>query len=895
MSNLDLSRQQIVQYAFTPQIWPRLKKLFGSGFINLPYFVAVVFYNLKIIPDGHPFLQSANQGGYSFLQVLAAAANNITFDKHNIDKISVFVVILSGIAMFFVQLLLLLLALIAMPAYAYSGPGVGPATASGFFSNPNNKDDIAFRLLDLIFGVPGIFDSSNAGTTPFHTGFHALLQFYSFGIMLVGVFVIVYLVTAVVFETAKTGVPFGRRFNHAWAPFRVILFFGLLLPTGSGLNLAQYTLLISAKLGSNVATNAWTLFDTTTTSAYLGTPSQLIASPITPDLDSLAAFMVLARTCSWAEGRMGLTIKPYFVYGPGSANATDISGAIPAFADMVKKAKGDSIIIRFGEQDDAKYGSELGGVFPYCGELSMTIVDQSQPGAAYMQETYIQMVGCLWDGPGLGGRHCYFGGFNDYGRAYTARYSRAPPHNPFPNMTPYEGDTQKTQVIVLMNQGLDEALVEAINRQTSGVSWANTPSLKLGWGGAGIWFNKIAEQNGAITAAAYAKPEPRRLPHVMEIIRKQKQINDAGVPLEEMYTPTLSSGRPIAFEAPYQRDVAVVLNQVYKYWGSASSNAFFSALPVTRNQEATGNAIIDSINLLMGTRGLFDMCKNTDVHPLAQLSSLGKGLVEHSIRAFGFAAGVGVTTGLLAILKKLELAQALSGATSFVITFASIGLVLGFVLFYVLPFMPFIYFFFAVMTWCKGIFEAMVGMPLWALAHLKIDGEGMPGHAAVSGYFYILEIFIRPICILLGFLGGIAVFTAMVKVLNNIFYLVLSNLTGHEDAGIGGLGCFNAPSLTATPGGPDEQDFKRGTIDEFFYTVIYAIIVYMIGIPCFKMVDLVPDNIMRWMGSGIKSFGANDGDPADQLLRNVTVGAGALGKQLQEGGGKAMKSFGFGS
>ena len=54
--------------------------------------------------------------------------------------------------------------------------------------------------------------------------------------------------------------------------------------------------------------------------------------------------------------------------------------------------------------------------------------------------------------------------------------------------------------------------------------------------------------------------------------------------------------------------------------------------------------------------------------------------------------------------------------------------------------MPFIYFFFALAGWIKSIFEAVVAMPLRALAHLRIDGEGLPGPGATNGYFLLLEI-----------------------------------------------------------------------------------------------------------------------------------------------------------
>jgi len=471
------------------------------------------------------------------------------------------------------------------------------------------------------------------------------------------------------------------------------------------------------------------------------------------------------------------------------------------------------------------------------------------------------------------------------------------PVNPYPDMTPHVGRVQ-TVILTAMNKQIADAMTEAIRRQTAQGSWANDPVLKLGWGGAGIWFNKIAEQNGAVTGAVMMTPTIMLMPYVMEFVKKTKQKEDSRVPYDDMFTPTLSNGKLITFETPGQLDIALVLNQVYKTWLFNDSTEASPASPEARNQALTGNIIIDFMNAFMGTRGLFDMCRNSDIHPLAQLSSMGSAMVNHSITSFGLALGFGIGGGLATLLKEHEFSQALASASSFLMTFGTIGLLLGFLLYYVLPFLPFIYFFFAVMTWVKGIFEAMVGMPLWALAHLHIDGEGMPGEAGANGYFYILEIFLRPICIILGFIGSIIIFSAMVKVLNGIFYLVIANLTGHDmpPGASATLGCFNPPGTGsgASGGGdngPSQEVFKRGTIDQFFYTVVYAIVVYMIALPCFKLVDLIPDNIMRWMGSGITTFGAEDGDPAQGVMTYVAGGAALAGGGFQQGLGGTLRAF----
>ncbi|HPD82575.1 MAG TPA: DotA/TraY family protein, partial [Alphaproteobacteria bacterium] len=349
---------------------------------------------------------------------------------------------------------------------------------------------------------------------------------------------------------------------------------------------------------------------------------------------------------------------------------------------------------------------------------------------------------------------------------------------------------------------------------------------------------------------------------VMEHTCKENQAQNANTPPKDCYNPILSKGKPVKFEPELEGVRAEVLNAVFSYWHSDPKGV-------------TGNAFIDTINAIFGTQGLFDMCNNANVHPLAQLSTLGKGLVEAAIRNLGFALGTGVAGILVPYI-----GPALGAASSFFVTVASIGILIGFMLYYIVPFMPFLYFLFAVGGWVKGIFEAMVGVPLWALAHLRIDGQGLPGDGAINGYFLIFEIFIRPILIVFGLLASILIFGAMVKVLNEIFSLVVTNLSGND------------PNLSTSCGGgsptPVQQQMQantatyfRGPIDEFFYTIVYAILVYMIGMSSFKLIDLIPNNILRWMGQGVHTFGDQAGEPAEGLMTKMAVGGSVMGGQLQ--------------
>lgn len=115
LNELGVTRGDVVRYTLMPQIFPRMKRLFGTGFANIPLFILMVFNTMKIIPSNHPYLRRDQYGKYSLFQVLALAANNITFDRKNIDKITIFGVVLGGIVMIVLQLILCVIALFLRP------------------------------------------------------------------------------------------------------------------------------------------------------------------------------------------------------------------------------------------------------------------------------------------------------------------------------------------------------------------------------------------------------------------------------------------------------------------------------------------------------------------------------------------------------------------------------------------------------------------------------------------------------------------------------------------------------------------------------------------------------------------------------------------------------------
>lgn len=974
---LNINAKSAIKYATLPGILPRIHDFTTTGFDYLAFLFATVFGGLRILPPNHPFLRPENMGKFGVIGVIREAADNIRMDRKNIDKIVIFGILLFAVVLLTLQFFLLILALMTGRAFA----DTQGAAFDSMFETKNSTSDIAFLLLDYVFGIPasgaggmgphlGFFGSAAIPTGPssFHNGMHELFLFYNMAILVVGVLIFLYYVFVVVIETAQTGVPFGHRFAKIYAPIRLIIALGLLVPLNYGFNTAQYITLTIAKMGSSFATNGWITYNRSLNNPIGIENESLVALPQSPSIRKIVEFSSLYHACREIYGKyipktggrdkQTICIKPYVIVNglaqefvesdcTGNADNTNISKKEDRDLDYDTKGSGSDydyeqakkdfgtteIEIILGEADWKQHAEYSGGVLPYCGKMTVSLThnnpsiynNKQSAGGGVRSEAAMEAAASKPSGINAV-EAMYYGAVQQLLRKETSgspvfiamgermALTKLPPSHA--QRTPCHrskdlgdptgcknGNLPPLAVFVQPIKTFDENL-RAVAK-ASYDTYRENLNLKLsqqlekrGWGGAGIWYNNIADLNGAFTGAIYATPSVRQFPDVMEYVKKERQIQDKASSICEMFEPKISDNKTIMFKRSDDATVARVLNETYKYFNSCTRGEIYpggerakeGGGTVTEEAKAQGaNVIITVIKEIFGLNGLFDLRAtsklNEDtgmplVHPLAQLSTIGKSLVENAIRNMAFSIGAAFGGGIAGAVDQ-SIGQALNLASSMFVSIATIGLTAGFILFYILPFLPFLYFFFAVSSWVKSIFEAMVGVPLWALAHLRIDGEGIPGQAARGGYFLLFEIFLRPITIVFGLIAGIAVFGASAAVLNSLFDIVVANVTGVPgDAREGG-------SMSSI------ESFRSGVIDEFFYTIMYTILVYMMATASFKMIDAIPANIMRWIGSGVAKFNDNAEDPTGGLTRYAAIGGATISGEVL--GGLKSGAGGLGS
>lgn len=971
-----------------PGIFPRLKDLLFSGFGPVTRLVAVICFMAGLLPRNHACFKAETKSQYGLIKILAAAANNITFEWKQIDKIIIFGLMTCGTVMMGLYLLGLVLFIITSPAFALG------VAITDIFTTEYPDRDVAFMMLDRTFGIPDLYNSCvSAGATdcfdtdtppdaipfpsPFQIALQNLFAFFSMGIFFIALTIFLYHIVHFILEVTQTGhvadhlsddvmAPYADSPSKGftWLPIRFVVCFGLLLPFGEGLNSAQWITLYTAKYGSGLATNAWINFNAITGDNPTGNENvHLITQPSPPDSTGLIKSLLLMKSCKamndWEYnigGKGSKDVTAYVVSGglsrpvftrtyanPGLTGFMDDnqgnmaentypsdpaeivtqSGGI--FTDILTfSGKGDIRIVlgEFLEDDPQKYESYPGKILPVCGEITIPVTGQTGEALLASEGYFFAVMNILFDlnRPGVGRtdeeRALFAATMREYYRSSSLVQKWA--CSTYPGCTipqpvldsylcgptdilgPCKEPVMASYWSTMMNDyygfafsvppytaydflaGVDTAGqdVDPDNYYTIDPSaWdaigvdnpllLSTGILEYGWGGAGLWYNKISERNGSLYTAVASLPIVNKYPLVMEQIKTARKSTDSSTgntfcenfnPRKSGTTATNNPNEKNTFEVEEAGALHALCTQMYENQGIII-NGVTRAIPASNPIESTIQSIFSEFKL-------FNPQSNYEVTPMAQLSSLGRLLIDKSILGVVSATAASAYGGMAHMTATKNgqgadmFAEAAGAFSTAVMTISMIGLSSGLVLHYMLPFMPFMYFFFAVGRWVKAIFEAMVGVPLWALAHMRVGGPGLPGDAASSGYFLLLEIFIRPILIVFSLVAAFTFFGALVSGLNTLFTLISANLFGGVDPG---QLLTEINTGTVTNGVQNAVQLTRGVVDQFFLSAFYVMLCYTIGTGAFKMIDLLPDNILRWAGAGVRQVGLA-ADTADNMI-----------------------------
>ena len=236
--------------------------------------------------------------------------------------------------------------------------------------------------------------------------------------------------------------------------------------------------------------------------------------------------------------------------------------------------------------------------------------------------------------------------------------------------------------------------------------------------------------------------------------------------------------------------------------------------------------------------------------PIGNVQVLGGAAIEVAalLSVAAIALGVFTTTGGLALL----------GLAGILFSFGAIN-------YFFLPIMPALYYYSAVIGWYVLFVECLIAAPIWALMHIRFDGEGMVGSAS-SGYKIILNMFLRPSLITIAYGIAMGSMEFLVSGWNQVF---ASAVAANFD--------LSATSL---------KPFFILCAEFIVYTVTMIGIIYQV----LKMITHIPEAITKWIDGGHDGFGSSTSETMHRVGHSGSAAAaGALAgaaSQMGRNGGK---------
>jgi len=831
-------RRSVLGMMFNPDIGASLRPLgeTTSIFVQL---IAMIFAMNGLFPKDHPALKGVAGAKLTLSEILNTAWSGLSFTKAGLPKIALFFAVAGTLAFSVLAVITIFLLMFVGHAHA----------ATSFFTPPDPTNDLAQGWMNFLFKATPLpnYVAQNSASISQYTGVQqaliTALSFYSGAILIFAGVILFYHLVSMVVETAHTGVPMGKRANQIWAPIRLVVAIGLLVPVAaSGLNCGQYIAIQFAEWGSGLASNVWDKFVT----SFAGVS---YVSPPAGDVEHLAETIVQIAACTQIYN---YNVQTAAFQSPGGSLASDIinqqnidlsqlstndkTGSFFAPATSREHVCGGFIIPNPPPMPAGSLGANVASAV-------QTVQEQALLDA--IQEANTQVNSALFSSPSC---------------SPTAPCFMNPSLQPaFKDIIGDVASKYQTEV----SQGVGRAVQNLISVANQGppgqFSWS-----ELGWVSAGAYLNNIAHTQAEIEAAvrgSLPKMEPPTLG--FEYGNADDQIT-AGLD----YAAFMTWANTATDRAPYGGSVAGNAAVAQSCAGQGIFSDLKSFLNNSLKGLKDGDGLVDILFRIADYTAAMNCVWTPQVNagstfslgvqlnsgdPFAAMVRLGHANLNTSYDLLqdiiggeligkgalagvslipaitGWASGAGSQNRWINGMRAgTNATTALgNGAIDIIVSLVSfMGLIFfagGFTLAYFLPLIPFLRFFFNILTWVVMVLESVIMMPLVALAHLNPEGDGLPGANAKNGYFFLFGIMLRPVLMVFGLICGLLIFLTAVAFMNQLYSIAV----------IGILGVGQSGSVF---------------ISRVIFSIFYVVLLYIAANNSFKLIHAFPDHAMAWIG-----------------------------------------------
>ena len=275
----------------------------------------------------------------------------------------------------------------------------------------------------------------------------------------------------------------------------------------------------------------------------------------------------------------------------------------------------------------------------------------------------------------------------------------------------------------------------------------------------------------------------------------------------------------------------------------------------------------------------FKIITTPDMNPIVNLANMGNYMIESTLLGYLQLLGVSVLSSIPYIGNAVNtiFTFAIPLYAAWLMFFVSIGFMTAFYA----PMLPYMIFLFGSIAWLMSVIEAMVAGPIIALGVMSPEGEGIMGKSE-QGFMLLVNIFLRPSMMIIGFVTAIALTYVGVWILNYGFGTAAEFLI---NAGVAGINSGHY--------------MLSQTMAHAFYIFIFISIYMTIVQKSFTLIYQLPDKVLRWIGGPQETTGSESqqwveetkskaGEFQSKSMQGVEkAGAGAVSKLSKSIGGKS--------
>lgn len=842
---------------------PEIRLSFGSMGMTHRAFISVIatmFIQSGLLPYNHPAQNMNTVGQHGIRSLMGEAWYNLRHQgKGDVQQWGMFV------SLFLLFGLAVLSVLVAIGKFTISSANAGTTAPGGLFSPFDEENDMGLRIIENLIGR-----ASKGEGSAIESALGDLLMTYSYGVLVIASFIVAWSILSIVVDTAATGRFFGGRHNPVWWPIRLVFALGILVPIGShGFNAGQLMVIEIAKWGSNFASNAWGVYAT----AVIADGSTKLLAKQYPTSQAASHFKDIMKIyiCQEtnnailaASGATGVEAAEELV----SAKTTqEYNKTIIRYGNLKMADKCGAITFNKPNIRVERFFDDSNDVDWDFGALAQTMfasnATQENIYNAFLTSYNSQIIPFS----------------RQIGSAYVA--SRDPADPDFDIPFQYGSNGAAAGQLFARYQtyftNVNTQLTAAVDMQNAQFNGVVTELKKFGWPVASLWYYILSSANSEIGDSANGAPAVTAPSYVIDTSLGwwTRAWNDAEE--EDAIKRDNNEKYLAAFEAWWEEQVVTPVKSNSE---TASSNmdAYSSFKRTISGDSVTnsadkidGRGYISKIFDKASVPTLLSLYKNNirdkgfedsrTIHPIVLMAEIGRDMI---FLATGIVLGIWVGGYTLAFIAGFfptlnisgPIAEAVSSIANATLLTVSPLIIGGVVLSIILPMTPFIRFVFAISSWMIAILEAVVMVPIIAIGHLRTDGEGLIGPSLQSAYTMLLQLLLRPILVLLGLVMSMALVEVTVGYVNETYFVMLDSIP----IGSG----WNPMNMLIRYVG---------------FSVMYGVLMYGLINSSFKIIDLFPESVVKFLGSGA-SGGLQDRE--DGNFNSAIVGSAIFASRAGE-------------